>query len=364
MEINEKNPLNIYERPPIAFHYIETKKKSYLLVTSSHACSDAHSGAILIKELRESYNRILNKEPNKSKHSRISRGDSPFLSSLSTKEKFLHSARAFRELAQLTLTPGDSLFIPESKRERGTRIVHKYDLGSEQLKKIKKVAKLHNSTVHGLLTVAVASLVEEFNLEQGVKKKKIRMTEVFSARSLSHENTTEEYNNFTVPYFYEVDLANDLCDQLAHKNEQLNRLKSEDQYSQIFLNNIYGKIVSITPKNQLKNLMSIVGKKVLKSNFLLTNPGVLQLTSESFGDIKINDFFNFNATYCSLRLNIIFSTFERSFRVVIVTDDILFSKKELDQFVKALVKSIEYCCDKLELNRNDSIHQINCRKQG
>ena len=86
-----------------------------------------------------------------------------------------------------------------------------------------------------------------------------------------------------------------------------------------------------------------VFKWILKTNITTTNPGVVPFSKdlESWGEAQVQDFVNFPQIAPPSRLGVIYTTFRKRLRIVILHDQALLSQKQAEQLSQILWEEIQ-----------------------
>lgn len=273
---------------------LRSPSRDLLRVRVPHARTDARAGAQVIADLAEAYERRR-------------RGAAP-LGTLDSApwptERLFRTTWRHRLLAVSRLL-GDALRRPGWSTDGGVSStgagVHLAELDPDALAHLRAKARDEGTSVHVLLTLAVARVT-------GAR----RLMDLATVHTMASEDLARRADLLVVPWVLHVP-DEDAAAALAIR-AQVDAVKEGGALAELARLAMYDALARWLP---VERAAALTFRHIVKADVASTNPGPVRVALEAFGDVPIEDFLNFPHAVPPARRIFAWTTFRGRLRLVV-----------------------------------------------
>lgn len=303
---------NFQERGPFLRAYLLCSPRySRLVIVSSHAITDARSGAIFMNDWLRFYGDLeAGREPTVEPVDVADRSMDLYLGKKSWLEKLSLMGQALRNVGRGLMSRGGGIDAPDSPP--GETGVYVRDLGEETLARGLSTARAQGHTLHALLLLCLTRTVAK-----KFPGRPLRILDLHTLRSFAGEPVDGLFDVLVTPHSLELDPAQNDQQLLQSIHDRLTALKQGAVLSELYRLWIYTALARVFP---LSAASRFVFKYLTRTDLVTTNPGVVPFSFDRLGSLPVIDFLNFPQLGPPAKLALIFTTFRRRLRVIVLYD--------------------------------------------
>lgn len=344
VELRERMIANIWDEPlplltgrPFRVHLIELPARSILQVITTHVWADARTVHRLCWDVAECYTALAeDHEPSREPIEVSSRDSEWLVQPAMPRSRTYYWGAAIRLLLGELITTAHGLKLP---RKRGRNDFRKIELGSAFLTDLKAAAKARRTTVHGLITAAVARACRQHDLAHGRKPGRThQLIDMFSLRPFAREDATHLADTMVVPFGTRVNTGDDDETVIRKTTAALERWKKGEIFGELFRQRLYALIALPSPKRLATALLT---RFVVRGNVICTNPGPTPYEFDRLGSNRVSDFYGYSQLFPPGRIMCIFSTFRGRLRLCVLFDRNAFPEGVEAAFINPLLAQLD-----------------------
>ena len=315
----------------------------YLQSVSHHAAADAQSGFILFKDIAKIYTALTNGSAVDDAEHKIDNRDVGRV--YMNKLPFSTRVRIFCRGIKAFLTKPDfavsGLALPEPQTD-AMRSIYTDALPMDLLPQLKAAAKYYNTSVHVLFVLAMIKFKQQFNGADD--KLGFQLLDVLTLRQFAAEDVSMSYDAYSINHFKDFYTNKSDADVIADITAYISGLKHgkifEDWYQQKLW---VGAFLLLPEWLKTKYVAKVLDDK-LRSNMLISNLGVFNFDSYTFGDAEVTDFFSFPNVGGPLRLGFFFCTFRGRLKLTLVYDARCFAQPVKQAVMAPFIRVLQQIC--------------------
>jgi hypothetical protein len=284
---------------------------SRLVVVSSHAITDARSGAILMNDWLHFYGELeAGRRPTVAPVDVPDRSMDLYLGKKTRWQKLSLFGQAIRNVAAGLWSRGGG--IDASTSEPGNTGVYVQDLGEDVLSRGLAAARAQGVTLHALLLLCLTR-----GVAQKIPGRPLRILDLHTLRPFAQAPVDGLFDVLVTPHSLELDPAQSDSEILDNIHRRLTELKQGAVLSELYRLWIYTSLARVFP---FTIASQFVFKYLTRTDLVTTNPGVVPFSFERLGSLPVVDFLNFPQLGPPAKLGLIFTTFRRRLRLIVLYD--------------------------------------------
>jgi|GEM_PF-5492010 len=302
------------DRHPFRFILINTPKRYFLQIMTSHVYTDGRAANIFTGDIVACYGALesgVDWRPGTvdiedRNHDRM------FLADISLIRKMRLFCSAFGSLLHDIFTFTGRLQLAPAQRDNTDLLLT--EIPPTLIRDLKARAKKQGLSLHVFFLVALARTLEKFNSQCGAERRQLRIVDNFSLRRFSrHPEIENLYDCIAVPYTMEVNLGFKDVQLLRDLNSQLEAMKAGRALRELYKYRFYHWMSLPMPKWLAAK---IAVNLLIRANIICTNVGQLSDKLKTMGQAKVLNFVSFPPLFPPGDIMFQFSSFDGRLRLV------------------------------------------------
>jgi hypothetical protein len=307
-------PLALEVSRPIRFHLTQTPLRTYLQIVSPHTITDAQAIVRIARDLAECYSALeAGRQPDQTPLEVQDRAaDQIVLGRISRWARLWHFFHALWLILLDVLRPDVGLDLAQ---ERGGTDLRFIEFEPGFIDHLVGAAKRQRTSVHAVFSLAILRAYQQSGPSR--PERWLRALDQVSLRGYLGPEAAEVFDVLSIPYSLRMNPRWSDAEVVTNITTTLRTLRDGAIFSEILRMRIYTTLAKLLPTSFL---VDVVTGLVMKTNLLTTNPGALRSEVHAFGSVPVCSFCTFPPLLPPSRVSILFFTYQRQLRTLLLYD--------------------------------------------